>query len=105
MIGRIAKTALVAVLLAAFSAMPSLAQAGVLRAPATAPQELAGARRASVVPEAGSGAATVPAPEGYAAREAAAPGLAQFIGGDGGIYIGGGVITVLLLVILIVILI
>ena len=42
---------------------------------------------------------------GYAAREAAAPALAQFAGGGGGIYIGSGAVVVLLLVIIIVLLI
>jgi len=45
----------------------------------------------------------------YAAREAAAPALAEFAGGrgggGGGIYIGGGALVVILLVIIIVILI
>lgn len=36
----------------------------------------------------------------YAAREKASPELAQFAGGDNGIYIGGGVIVAALLVVL-----
>ena len=41
----------------------------------------------------------------YAAREAAAPALAEFAGGRSGIYIGGGALVVILLVIIIVLLI
>jgi hypothetical protein len=41
----------------------------------------------------------------YAAREAAAPELAEFIGGGSGIYIGGSTLVIVLLVVLIVILI
>jgi hypothetical protein len=40
----------------------------------------------------------------YAAREAAAPELANFAGGRGGIYIGGGTVVVVLLVVVIVLL-
>lgn len=93
MIGRVVKTALVAALLIAVAGVPSLAQARTRGEPATISRETSGARRV---------AATVTAD--YAAREAAAPELAQFTGGDGGIYIGGGVLTVVLLVLLILIL-
>ena len=93
MIGRVVKTALVAALLTAVSGVPSLAQANTISEPAATPRETSGARRA---------AATVMAD--YAAREAAAPELAQFTGGNGGVYIGGGLLTVVLLVLLIVIL-
>jgi hypothetical protein len=40
----------------------------------------------------------------YAAREAAAPALAEFAGGGGGIYIGSGALVVVLLVVIIVLL-
>ena len=40
----------------------------------------------------------------YAAREAAAPGLTQFAGGVGGIYIGGSALVIILLVVIIVLL-
>jgi hypothetical protein len=38
----------------------------------------------------------------YAAREAAAPQLAEFAGGSGGIYIGTGVLVVALVVVVII---
>ena len=45
------------------------------------------------------------ASDNYAAREAAAPAeVGEFEGGDSGVYIGGGVLTVVLIVVLIVIL-
>ena len=51
---------------------------------------------------------TPPAPTSqandYAAREAAAPALAEFEGGHRGIYIGGGAVTVLLIVLLVILL-
>jgi|tagenome__1003787_1003787.scaffolds.fasta_scaffold20449498_3 hypothetical protein len=40
----------------------------------------------------------------YAAREAAAPTLADFAGGGGGIYIGSGAVVILLLVVIILLL-
>jgi hypothetical protein len=48
----------------------------------------------------------VPASEinSYAKREAATPKLGEFEGGDGGIYIGGGVLGLAILVVLIVLL-
>ncbi|HET6148533.1 MAG TPA: hypothetical protein VFH68_13450 [Polyangia bacterium] len=75
------------------------------------------ARTASAAPTSGAAAgrpiaqttATAPlAPaagdaRAYAARESASPALAEFRGGDGGLYIGGGAVTVLLLVIIILI--
>jgi len=35
----------------------------------------------------------------YAAREAAAPQLAKFAGGDGGVYVGTGVLAVALIIV------
>jgi len=43
--------------------------------------------------------------QGYAARENKAQSLASFRGGDGGVYIGSGVLVVVLLVVLILVLI
>ena len=38
----------------------------------------------------------------YAAREAAAPQLAGFAGGDGGVYVGTGVLVVALIVVVVI---
>ena len=92
-----------AALLGAFAGAPSVGWAGTTGGP-SAPIGDTNARR-QVAP--------APAPvdvfpgeaAGYAAREAAAPALAQFAGGGGGIYIGSGALIVILLVIIIVILI
>jgi len=43
-------------------------------------------------------------PQDYAAREAAAPQLAGFSGGGGGIYIGTGALVVALLVVVVILL-
>ena len=95
------KRFVMAALLAVFACAPSVAWAGTTAGPA-APMGDPNARRQ-----------VAPAPvgvfpgkaAGYAAREAAAPALAQFAGGGGGIYIGSGAVVVLLLVIIIVLLI
>jgi len=89
-----------AALLAAFAAAPSVGWAGTTGArtavvsDATVPREAAPAPVDSSPTEAAA----------YAAREAAAPALADFAGGSGGIYIGSGAVVVLLLVIIILIL-
>ena len=94
------KKLVMAALLAAFAAAPSVGWAGTTGARTTvvsgaiAPREAAPAPVDSSPTEAAA----------YAAREAAAPALAEFAGGGGGIYIGGGALVVILLVIIIVIL-
>ena len=95
------KKRVMAALLAAFASAPSLGWAGTTGARTTvvsgaiAPREAAPAPVDSSPTEAAA----------YAAREAAAPSLADFAGGGGGIYIGGSAVVVLLLVIIILILI
>jgi len=86
------------VLLVALSCVPSLAQADVIRPPRVAvggspDHALASPARLDVSP-----GSTLD----YAAREAAAPQLASFAGGGGGIYIGTGALVVALLVVIIV---
>ena len=60
-------------------------------------------------PASGTSATTVASntseTQGYAARENKAKGLETFRGGDGGVYIGSGVLVVVLLVVLILVLI
>jgi hypothetical protein len=63
----------------------------------------AAAQRSIGQPSAQPFAADTEATRDYAAREAAAPALAEFRGGDVGIYIGGSAVTVLLVVLLVVI--
>lgn len=95
------KALVASALLVALSGAPSIVQASPNREPATA------------VGEAPSRQPARPAPVGeppsrvsdYAAREAAAPELANFTGGGSAIYIGGSTLVVVLLVIIIVILI
>jgi hypothetical protein len=90
----------VAALLAAFVGGPSLGWAETTRAPATAAGESIARRPAAPAPaESSRGEAA-----DYAAREAAAPALAEFRGGGGGIYIGSSALVVVLLVIIILIL-
>jgi len=88
-------------LLVALLGAPSIAAARTTRGvPAAVAQ--APARRVAPAPV----AATAADASDYAAREAAAPALGQFEGGDSaGIYIGGSALTVVLIVLLIVIII
>ena len=90
----------IAALLAAFACAPSVGWAETTGARSTAADDAIAPRNAAPVPvdsSAGEAAA-------YAAREAAAPELAAFAGGRGGIYIGSGALVVVLLVIIIVLL-
>jgi len=88
----------IAALLVALVWAPSVAWAGTVGARAVAVSDTNARPPATPAP--------VDPPRGdaadYAAREAAAPALAEFAGGrGGGIYIGGGAVVVLLLVIII----
>lgn len=95
------KRFVMAALLAAFACAPSAAWAGTTGGPSAAIGDTNARRQVAPAPvDLFPGEAA-----GYAAREAAAPALAQFAGGGGGIYIGSGAVVVLLLVIIIVLLI
>jgi hypothetical protein len=94
------KNFIVAGLLVALCGAPSIAQAGINR---EGPAAVGEAPRVGLFEGAPAGAPPGEASD-YAAREAAAPALGQFKGGDGaGIYIGGSALTVVLIVLLIVI--
>jgi hypothetical protein len=89
-----------AILLVALACAPTLAQAAVTPSYHGAAGEVPGEKlaqpeRLDVSP--GS-------PQDYAAREAAAPQLAGFSGGGGGIYIGTGALVVALLVVVVILL-
>jgi hypothetical protein len=86
------------VLLVAWACVPALAQADV-----PSPSQV------EVVESPGGSLANPAQPDDspgssldYAAREAAAPQLAGFAGGGGGVYIGTGALAVALLVVLII---
>jgi hypothetical protein len=96
------KKFVMAALLAAFACAPSVAWAGTTGG-RSAPIGDTNARR-QVAPARAPVDVFPGEAAGYAAREAAAPALAQFAGGSGGIYIGSGAVVVILLVIIIVIL-
>ncbi len=95
------KRLVMAALLAAFAFAPSVGWAGTTGARTTVVSDPGARRQAAPAPVDPSPSETAT----YAAREAAAPALAGFAGGSGGIYIGGGAVVVLLLVIIILILI
>ena len=98
----ILRTVVVAALLAAWSfpaaAATTQGSAGESRAQVTQLASSSGTGSASR-----SGAASEQA-QGYAAREQQKPDLQNFQGGEGYVYIGGGVLTVALLILLILIL-
>ena len=81
------------VLLVVLSCVPSFAQAESTRGP----QVLAGETVGIGLAQSGPGSAS-----DYAAREVAAPQLAEFEGGGGGIYIGTGALVVGLIVLIII---
>ena len=86
------------VLLVALSSVSSLAQAEVKPDSQAAASEVAGNRLAQpALPDISRGSE----PD-YAAREAAAPQLAEFAGGGGGIYIGTGALVVGLIVLIVI---
>jgi hypothetical protein len=92
------KKLMTGVLLVALSCIPSLAQADVKRDPQAAAGEVVGNSLAQpALPDTSRGSA----PD-YAAREAAAPQLAEFAGGGGGIYIGTGALVVGLIVLIVI---
>ena len=93
----ILRTVVVAVLLAAWS-FPAVAATNEGRA---------GQSRAQVTEVAGGAGASRPATDQaqrYAEREQQKPDLQNFQGGEGYVYIGGGVLTAVLLILLILIL-
>lgn len=85
-------------LLVALSCVPTLAQAEVTRAAQAPASQGPGTRLTQAVPLDDVADSTLD----YAAREAAAPQLAGFAGGAGGIYIGTGALVVALLVVIVV---
>ena len=88
-----------AALLAAFACAPSFAWAEMAGARSTVVGDPIARRHAAPAPvDSSRGEAA-----DYAAREAAAPALGQFEGGEAGIYIGGSAVGVLLLLLIIVI--
>jgi hypothetical protein len=89
-----------AVLLVALSCAPSLAQAAITPSSYRAAGDIPGKQLAQ--PEQRD--VSPGSPQDYAAREAAAPQLAAFSGGGGGLYIGTGVLVVALLVVLVIVL-
>ena len=89
------KRLITGVLLVALCCAPSIAQAGIPRAPLAAVAEAPGGQFVASAPVDDSPGA---------AREAATPQLGQFEGGRGGFYIGGGAVVVVLLVVLLVVL-
>ena len=97
-----AKRVMAGALLLALAGAPSIARAAGVGAPIAGPTvgEIAGGPPASRAP----GRVAPGEAADYAAREAAAPELAKFAGGRGGIYIGGGTVVVVLLVVVIVLL-
>lgn len=94
------KRLITCVLLVALCCAPSIAQAGIPRAPLAAVAEAPGGQFVASAPVDDSPGAA----RAYAAREAATPQLGQFEGGRGGFYIGGGAVVVVLLVVLLVVL-
>ena len=96
----LAKRLMTALLLLAFAGAPSLARAATINAASSTPAGAPGTPG-----ERPSGAPSSAAPSeaaGYAAREAAAPEVGNFKGGDAGIYIGGGTLVLVLLIVLII---
>jgi len=91
------KKLLISALLAAILCVPTLAQAGVEPAPHAALGALPRARPTVTAPN----KVSPDSARDYAAREAAAPQLAEFAGGSGGVYIGTGVLVVALVVVVI----
>jgi hypothetical protein len=89
---------IIGVLLVALSFVPSLALAEVTRAPHAVEGQVAQSSLAQPAPIDVSPGSTLD----YAAREAAAPKLAAFAGGGGGIYIGTGALVVGLIVLIVV---
>ena len=86
------------VLLVALSCLPALAQAEVTRGPHGTAREAPGSK----LPQSEPLAISAGSAADYAAREAAAPQLAQFAGGGGGIYIGTGALVVGLIVLIVI---
>jgi hypothetical protein len=90
----------IAALLVALACAPSVVRA---ETPSARPESVADVQpRQPAVPAPADSSRSEAAT--YAAREAAAPALAEFAGGGGGIYIGSGAVVILLLVIIIVLL-
>jgi hypothetical protein len=100
----IARSIVIASVLALFLSGPAFAAAAAPVAP-TNNQVVVPVRRAPAPTGATTTTASTAATQSYAARENQAKGLETFRGGDGGVYIGSGVLVVVLLVVLILVLI
>lgn len=85
-------------LLVVLSCIPSLALAEVTRAPHAVEGQVP---QGSLAQSASTAISPGSAPD-YAAREAAAPQLAEFAGGGGGVYIGTGALVVGLVVLIVI---
>ena len=92
------KKVIAGVLLAILSGVTSIAEAAVT------PEPRPIAARAPVTPAAQTTTPAASESSEYAEREKANPALGEYQGGHGGVYIGGGAVTVVLIVLLIVLL-
>jgi len=92
------KKLLISALLAAMLCVPTFAQAAIEPVSQTALGAFQYARPIMTAPNKVSADSACD----YAAREAAAPQLAEFAGGSGGIYIGTGALVVALVVVVII---
>jgi hypothetical protein len=92
------KKLLISALLAAILCVPTFAQAGIEPVSHTALRALPRAQSTVTAPS----KVSPDSARDYAAREAAAPQLAEFAGGGGGIYVGTGVLVVALVVVVII---
>ena len=91
-------TLITGVLFVALSCVPTIAQAEVTDAPPTTASMVLRSDLTPAAPLDITPGSTLD----YAARETAAPQLAGFAGGSGGVYIGTGALVVVLLVVIIV---
>jgi len=94
------KKLIVGALLVALSGVSSIARAETTRVPPAVVAQSPASGMAQTTSLASTAQAT-----DYAAREAAAPALREFKGGDATIFIGGSALVVLLIVLLIVLII
>ena len=91
------KKLIVGALLVALSGVSSIARAEMTRVPPAVVAQAPATGMAQTTSLASTAQAT-----DYAAREAAAPALGEFKGGDAVIYIGGGALSVLVIVLVII---
>jgi len=92
------KKVIAGVLLAILSGFTSIAEAAVTPDPRPI------VARAPITPAAQTTTPAASESGDYAKREKANPALGEYQGGHGGVYIGGGVLTVVLIVLLVVLL-